>query len=146
APGGGAQQFSLLSAGTTATTTTVSSSTSASAFGQAVTFTATVSADGATPDGSVTFVIDGVEQTPVTLDPAAQAKLTTASLAAANHTGTAKSSGSETYADSASDPLTQVVNPAATTTTIVSSQAHSTYGDLLTISATVSTVSPGVGI
>lgn len=64
--------------------TTVASSLNPSTFGQTVTFTATVTSGAGTPTGNVTFIIDGISQSPVTLVNG-QATFTTASLAVGNH-------------------------------------------------------------
>jgi len=83
----GTQSFTL-TVGPAPTTTTVTASTTTPTFGQPVTFTATVApvapATG-TPGGTVTFAVDGVNQTTVTLS-GGQAHWTTSSLQLGAHT------------------------------------------------------------
>ncbi|HLU08507.1 MAG TPA: Ig-like domain repeat protein, partial [Oceanobacillus sp.] len=78
--------------GTCVTTTTLTSSLNPSNFGEAVTFTATVTSASGTPTGTVTFSIDGVSQAPVSLA-SGQASFTTSSLSVGAHTITASYSG-----------------------------------------------------
>jgi hypothetical protein len=86
----------------TITTTTVTSSSSTPVFGQAVTFTATVSSvvpvpgtpTPGTPTGTVTFQLDGSTTLGVvTLDSSGKATFTTAGLSVGPHTITAIYSG-----------------------------------------------------
>ena len=94
------------------TTVRLSSSADPSAAGRAVTFTALVTpvAPGTgTPDGSVTFTVDGVAQTPVALS-AGRATLTLDNLAAGSHTITASYSGSADDSAATSAAFTQTVN------------------------------------
>jgi len=121
-----------------ASTTTIASSVNPSAAGQSVTFTATVTSGvPGTPTGTVTFTIDGVAGSPVTLDASAQASLTTSSLSPGSHSVFATYSGDGTYAGSTSSTLTQVVNPAPSTTTITASLTQSDFGVAVTFTATV---------
>jgi hypothetical protein len=80
--------------------TTVTSSDNPSVFGEAVTFTATItaSAPGAgTPTGTVTF-LDGMTQLgTATLNASGQATFTTSTLAVGNHTITVSYSGDAHY-------------------------------------------------
>jgi PhoPQ-activated pathogenicity-related protein len=96
------------------TTTTLTSSLNPSAFGSAVTFTATVTANSpgsGTPAGSVTFKDGSRTLATVTLNSSGQATFSTSSLAVGNHTISAAYGGSTSY-KSSSASLTQVVNPA----------------------------------
>lgn len=108
-----------------ATTTTLVSSANPSAPGAEVTFTATVSpvppASGS-PDGTVTFTVDGVAQPPVALV-GGQATLTVPAPAEGSHTVTAHYNGSAGYAPSTSSTLTQTVVPLATTLTAARAMA-----------------------
>ncbi|MBM4070658.1 MAG: hypothetical protein FJ271_17140 [Planctomycetes bacterium] len=129
----------------------VSSSTGGtSVFGQAVTFTATVSAISpaiGTPTGNVEFVIDGATQAPVALS-GGTATHTTSSLAVSGpvHTVTVNYLGSTQFAtNSGSLAGGQTVNKANTTTTIGSSSGTTVFGQTVTFTATVSAVSPGAG-
>ena len=78
-------------------TTTVASSLNPSAYGQSVTFTATVSGGAGTPTGTVQFKVDGVNLgTPVTLV-GGSASVSTAALAIGVHTVTAEYDGNTIY-------------------------------------------------
>ncbi|OWK45590.1 Ig-like domain repeat protein [Fimbriiglobus ruber] len=108
-----------------------------STFGQTVTFTATVSAtDGETPDGSVTFVIDGTARSPVALVNGV-ATYTTSTLAAGSYTVEAEYTGNGNFLTSDATAITQAVNPAATATTLAVAPAPSTFGQAVTLTATV---------
>ncbi len=122
------------------TTTTLASSLNPSGFGQSVTFTATVAAVApgtGTPTGSVTFKDGAIILGTGTLDGSGQASFTTSSLSLGSHTITAEYGGATNYAASTSAPLTQVVAVNSTTTTLVSSQNPSTFGQSVTFIATV---------
>ncbi|HET6573546.1 MAG TPA: Ig-like domain repeat protein, partial [Fimbriiglobus sp.] len=119
-----------------ATTTTVTSSLNPSLVGDAVTFTATVSAAVGVPGGSVTFVIDGAPAATVTLT-AGAATFTTSTLAVGAHTILAVYPGAPGFVAS-SGTLTQVVDPLATATAVTSSLNPSLVGDAVTFTATVS--------
>jgi hypothetical protein len=126
----------------------VVSSVNPSSFGQSVTFTATVSpvAPGAgTRTGTVTFY-DGVTSLGTgTLNAAYQATLSTTGLSVASHSITAVYGGDSNFNGSTSLALSQVVNKADTTTSVVSSANPSTVGQPVTFTATVSAVAPGAG-
>lgn len=119
------------------TNTLLTSSANASAYGQAVTFTATVTAAGPTPTGTVTWkngsTILGVS--PVNAQ--GVTSYTTLTLAAGSYPITASYSGSASSAKSTSAVLTQVVNPAATTTQIYSSINPASVGGSITFTAVV---------
>lgn len=127
------------------TTTTVSSSQNPSLFGQPVTFTATVT-DGA--NGNVQFTIDGDPPITATLNGASpnQASLAPISnLAVGPHSIVAQYAGDTNYLGSTSDPLTQTVSKASTTTVVTSSNNPSVWGQPVTFTAAVSIVPPGAG-
>ena len=88
-------------------TTTLSTSADPALYGQAVTYTATVTA-GAT--GTVTFTIDGVPQSTAPLS-SGQAQFTVSNLAPGNHSISAAYNGDPTFAPSASNVVTQTVYP-----------------------------------
>ena len=133
------------------TTTQVTSSANPSVFGQAVTFTATVSGPqgSGTPTGTVQFSIDGTKVGgPVTLDGTGKATYSTSSLAVTggtNHTVTAAYSSDTTSFLKSSGSLTQEVDKAATGTTLSSSLNPSVSGQAVTFTATVSVTKPGAG-
>lgn len=122
------------------TTTALASSLNPSTFGQSVTFTATVS--GSSPTGTVQFK-DGATNlgSPVGLS-SGSATFTTSSLAVATHPITAVYGGDVNNLGSTSNTVDQVVNPAPTTTTLVSSLNPSTFGQTVTFTATVTGSSP----
>jgi hypothetical protein len=153
---GGNSATADLTATSAATTTVVTSSANPSIFGQAVTFTATVTANPpsttAPPTGSVLFTVDGVSFGPITLA-AASPNSSTASIPA----GTLSVSGSPhsvtatyTPADSsftAGSPGTlsggQAITAASTTTAVVSLQNPSGFAQPVTFTATVSNITLG---
>jgi hypothetical protein len=94
------------------TTTTLKSSLNPSAYGQSVTFTATVSPQYAnTATGTVTFK-DGVTALgTAALDGNGNATFTTSSLAAGSHSITASYGGDTNFTGSTSSGLAQTVNP-----------------------------------
>lgn len=131
----------------TNTTTVVTANLNPAVFGQSVTFTATVNESlTGTPTGTVTFTIDGVAQSPVTVNGSAQATLALATLSAGSHTVSATYNGDGTFTASTGSLPTQVVNKASTTTTLASSLNPATSGQSVTFTATVVAVAPGVGI
>jgi hypothetical protein len=120
------------------TTTAVSSSLDPSTVGQAVTYTATVSAAVAT--GTVEFkqagaTISGCAAQAVS---SGTATCTVADLAVGWYGITAVYSGDSDYGRSTSSGLTQTVNKKTTTTTVSSSLDPSTVGQAVTYTATVS--------
>jgi len=132
-----------------ATKTTVASSVNPSSFGQSVTFTATVSdasPGSGVPTGSVNFYLDG-STTPLDTAPltAGSASFTTSTLAVGSHTITAKYTGDSNFmATLTTAPLptvTQKVNQAATKTT-VSPPSSTAHGQPVTLTATVTPITP----
>jgi hypothetical protein len=123
-----------------ASTTSLNSSLNPSAFGQPVTFTATVT--GSSPTGTVTFK-DGANTLGTgTLNGSGVATFTTSSLTLGSHSITASYAGDSNNSASTSSPLTQVVNAASTTTTLGSSLNPSSFGQAVTFTATVTGSSP----
>ena len=131
-----------------AATTTLASNHNPSVFGQAVTFTATVSATapgGGTPAGLVQFTIDGVAAgAPVALA-GGHATLTTSTLSAKAHKVVASYLGSGDYKTSATPKLTQKVNKASTRVVVSSSPNPSRFGHSITLTAVVAARAPGAG-
>jgi hypothetical protein len=128
-----------------ATTVASISSANPAVFGQAVTFTATVSSPGGTPTGTVTFLDGATSLGAATLGPSGMASLTTAALAVGPHSITASYGGDTNFNASSSSSLSQTVNRAATTVTSISSANPSVFGQGVTLSAVVAPVSPGAG-
>ncbi len=125
------------------TQTTVTSNHNPSTFGQSVTFTAIVVAQGVpvTPSGTVTFTIDGTPGSPVPLADVGgvfEALFTTTTLAAGSHTVSAAYGGDANLNPSSATLPTQVVNALpATTTTVTSNLNPSTFGQSVTFTAVV---------
>ena len=119
------------------TTTSLMSSLNPSTFGQAVTFTAAVTA-GATPvtAGSVTFRDGTTVLGTVDLNASGQAAFTTSTLSGGDHNISATYGGSALF-DASNASLTQTVGPAATTTAVGSSPNPSGQGQSVTFTATV---------
>ncbi len=119
------------------TTTTITSSSNPSAFGQSVTFSATVTPEASgTPTGTVKFM-DGSTILGTSSVTGGTAKFSTATLAVGHHRITASYSGDTTFAGSTSPPLYQLVNRATTSTMLVSSVNPSTVGLSVTFAATI---------
>ena len=121
--------------GSVNTTTTLTSSANPSTFGQSVTFTAKVSPSAAT--GTVQF-LDGTTSLGTATIAGGSASLTLSSLAVGAHSITAVYSGDANDATSTSAAVAQTVNKLASTVALVSSKNPSTYGQSVTLSATVS--------
>ncbi len=129
------------------TTTVVTSSLNPSTFGQVVTFTVTVSplsSFSGTPTGTVSFLLDGTSQGALALSNG-QAALSL-SLSVGTHTAVAIYSGDSLFTPTTSAPLTQTVDRANTTTTVVSSVNPSVLGQAVSFTATARTLAPGAGI
>lgn len=119
------------------TTTLIVSSLNPSKVGQAVTFTATVTTPGGTPDGNVVFSIDGTPQSPVALS-GGSAAITVSSLTAGARSIVAAYAGSPTHSASSSAPLQQNVEVRQSTTVLTSSLNPSRFNEAVTFTATVS--------
>jgi hypothetical protein len=127
--------LSALALAKTNTTTTLSSSANPSTYGSSVTFTATVSPSAAT--GTVTFKNGSATLGTGTLS-GGKATYSTSALAAGSNSITASYGGSSSYNSSTSLALTQTVNKATPTVTLISSSNPSTYGSSVTFTATLS--------
>ncbi|HET8922787.1 MAG TPA: Ig-like domain repeat protein [Candidatus Acidoferrum sp.] len=125
------------------TTTAVSSSTNPSTFGQGVTLSATIqTAFGGNPTGTITF-LDGTTSLGTTTVSSNGAQLSLSSLSAGAHQITAKYNGDANFSGSTSPALTQTINQASTTTVVVSSTNPSTFGQTVTLTASVQSSSSG---
>jgi hypothetical protein len=127
--------FKVLAKSATAVTSTPNPST----YGQAVTFTASVTP--ATATGTVTFM-DGAATLGTVGIAAGKAHITTSALTAGAHSITAVYSGDANFGGSTSSPRSQTVKKAPTSTTLVSSLNPSKKGQAVTLTATVA---PGAG-
>jgi hypothetical protein len=110
------------------------SSANPSVFGAPVTLTATITPASAT--GSVQF-LDGATVLGTAAVSGGSAALTTSSLGTGSHSIVAVYSGDAQYAGSTSAALSQTVNKAATTVVAGASPNPSTFGQSVTISASV---------
>ena len=122
------------------TTVTVSSAPNPSAFGQPVTFTATVvpvAPGSGTRTGTVTFFDGAASIGSGAVSAAGTASLVTSTLAAGVHSITATYSGDGNFLGATSAVWPHTVNPAGTSTTLVSSLNPSTQGQSVTFTATV---------
>jgi hypothetical protein len=125
----------------TPTTTTLTSSQNPSAFGQSVTFTATVTATSGTPAGTVSFVdtTTSIALGTVTLAPGgggATASVSISTLTIGSHSISATYNGNGTFAPS-TGTLSQTVATGTTTVTLTSSQNPSAPNQAVTFTATV---------
>ena len=121
------------------TSTALSSSINPATFGQTIAFQATVAStiSGQTPTGMVAFWDGANELGTVSLDSSGDAVFDTSSLAVSNHGITAVYLGATDFAASASSPLTETINPIATTTALSSSINPATFGQTIAFQATV---------
>ena len=105
--------------------------------------TATVTAqNGSIPTGIVVFESNSVEIGSVSLNSSGVAVLIYAGLSAGTDSLTAIYQGSGTLAGSTSNIVMQVVRPGTSMTTVTSTPNPSTFGDVVTITATVSPAGP----
>jgi len=131
--------------GSSLSATSLISLPSPSALGQAVTFTATVKpASGTgTPTGTVTFNDGATVLGTRALSVVGTATFMTSGLGAGVHSITAIYGGDATFASSTSPTLTQTVNKAASSTSVVSSNSASNRGAAVTFTATVMSSATG---
>lgn len=135
-----------LTVNTAGATTAVVSSRNPTVFGQALTFTATVSATSGTPTGTVTF-LDGTSTIgTATLDSTGAASFTTSALAVGAHTITASYSGDSNFNANTSSPFTQIVNLDVPTVAVNASPNPGIFGQPVIATATVSATAPGSGM
>jgi hypothetical protein len=126
----------------TATTTTLTSLLNPSAYGQSVSFRATVSSQsGASPTGTATFSDGGSTLGTVSLVNGS-ASLSVSTFAIGSHSISASYSGDSSFSQSSSS-LTQTVNPAATTTAATVAPNPSVFGQSVAITTTVTS---GAGV
>jgi hypothetical protein len=107
-------------------------------FGQVVTFTATVAPFASLiPTGVVTFTEGLIVLGSGVLDASGVAVFETSALAAGEHTITAKYIGDDHFSGSSSSPLVQVVHPAVTLVSLLSTPNPSYFGQVVIFTATV---------
>jgi uncharacterized repeat protein (TIGR03803 family) len=122
----------------TQTTTTLTTSPNPSAYGQPVSFSASVtSSAGSPPNGeTVTFMNGKTTLGTGTLSGGA-ATLSYSALSVGKATITAVYGGDSNFSGSTSNKVSQVVNQATTVTTLASSQNPSSFGQSVNLTATV---------
>ena len=123
--------------GSTPTSTTLTSSPSPSAYGQPVTFAATVTANSGTPTG-VVVLFDGTTSVSRGNLASGSVSMPVSSLPVGQSSITAAYQGSSLFARSTSAPLTQTVNRASTTTTLAASAHPAHVNERITYTASVS--------
>ncbi|MGC2399164.1 MAG: protease pro-enzyme activation domain-containing protein [Acidobacteriaceae bacterium] len=136
--------YAALIAATGTTTTLTASPATGLEINQVITFTATVAPNTAstTPTGTVTFTVDGVAQTPVSIASASPytATFKTDFPTAGTHTVAANYSGDSTYRSSTATPLNLSVTAtgtSATTTSVTANPTTVALGSALSLVATV---------
>jgi Bacterial Ig-like domain (group 3) len=117
-------------------TTTIKSSPNPSAYGQSITFSATVTGSGGTPTGTVQFKAGSSYLGTATLS-SDVATLKTSTVPVGTWSVTANYLGDSNFLASTSASLNQTVNLAASITTLTSSPNPSTKGQKVTFTATV---------
>jgi hypothetical protein len=119
-----------------AATTTLTSSLNPAALGQAITFTAAVTGNGATPTGTVTFTDGSTMLATVNVDANGNAAYTTSALALGSHNITATYNGDSNYGSSSAS-LMQWIGQEMTSTSVVSSANPAMPGQSVQFTATV---------
>ncbi|MBI4265749.1 MAG: Ig-like domain repeat protein, partial [Acidobacteria bacterium] len=123
------------------TTVVVASSVNPSTYSDSVTFAATVlpvAPGSGIPSGNVQFTENGIDLGgPVGLSPAGIATFTTSTLPAGSHVIEAAYLGDSNFHGSTSGQITQTVNTAATLTSLTANVNPSTFGQPVTLTATV---------
>ena len=136
------------------TTTAIASSANPSVYGQTITLTATVGIPGSgidPPTGTVTFYngTTGLGTGTLSVNSSGYdvATLDISSLVLGDSTITAYYSGDTNFiGNTTATGVSQTVDQASTTTTLVSSVNPAVYGQTITFTATVSVSSPGAGL
>jgi hypothetical protein len=128
-----------------ATATALSADVSPAAIGQTVNLTATVTRAAGIPTGTVTFMDGSTVLGTATLDGTGTASLAVAFPTAGDHALTAVYSGRGASLASASDVLTETVNPADIAVALAASVESGVSGEPVTFTVTASPVPPGAG-
>jgi hypothetical protein len=133
--------------GMDATTTALAASPTSSVAGQAVTLTASISAQApgsGTPTGAVTFK-DGTTTLGTGALSNGVATLTTSTLSVATHSLTVSYAGNGNFNASTSTAVSLVVKKATATAAVTAAPSPSVYGQSVTFTATVAAAAPGSG-
>jgi predicted outer membrane repeat protein len=138
APGAVSATFALTNLKGTSNTS-VTSSPNPSTFGQAVTFTVTVTSTAGTPTGNITFTLDTTNITQPLVN--GVATYVTNTLALGTHAAIAAYGGDANYTESTSSVYPHTVNKFSTTTNVTSAPNPSVSGHPVMITATVTSAS-----
>jgi hypothetical protein len=148
AANGGSNDVSIQISNCTAGTQTVAvTSVTPSAFGQVVTFTATVSAvapSAGQPTGSVSFKDGGIPIGVGSVNAQGLASFTTDTLTPGTHSIQTAYAGDASFSGSASTAFDQVVMGVNTVTTIGGAPASTALGEPLTLTVSVLPLTPGL--
>ncbi|HEX8171501.1 MAG TPA: Ig-like domain repeat protein [Thermoanaerobaculia bacterium] len=125
------------------TTTSLASSAAATRPGEPVTFTASVSANGSTPEGTVAFSVDGTVMKNVQLAGGAAA-FTYAPTEPGTHNVEAAYGGTTAFGPSTAAVVHEVLR-GSTTTSLAMQNATLAYGDPISISIAVQAIAPATG-
>jgi Big-like domain-containing protein len=144
---GSPQAVNLTGTGMATTTTTLSSGDNPSTYGQAVTFTATVTTGSGTPTGTVTFEENGSVKLGTTALSGGTAILSTkkTQLVAGTDSITATYNPDPVHLGSTSSGYSQTVKQASTTTALASSANPASVGQKVTFTATVKSPAGALG-
>ncbi|MFZ0665588.1 MAG: Ig-like domain-containing protein [Acidimicrobiales bacterium] len=139
-----------ISIGAASTTTTISSSDASPVVGEQVTYTATVTATSpgaGTPTGTVTFTGNSGTLCTSTLNEAATDQATCQSTYTSVGTDSVSAgyAGDGNFGSSTSQPQTEAIGQAQTSTSIISSPTSPVVGEPVTYTATVTPTAPGAG-
>jgi MYXO-CTERM domain-containing protein len=129
--------------GAYAATIAVTSSANPSTFGQEVLIKATLTGEGGTPTGTVTFKDGATTLGTGTLSDAGEAIMKNAALSVGVHSLVVEYGGDVSYA-SGTGSVSQTVDKAATTTSLEASTTAATFGDSVTFTATVTSAAAGI--
>jgi len=120
-----------------ATSASLSSSANPSAYGQSVTFTASVTpAFAGAPTGTTTFFDGSTSLGSATLS-AGSAQISISTLSAASHSITAVYNGDANFTSSTSSATVETVNASSTATTVASSANPSSFDQTVTFTAAI---------
>jgi len=124
------------------TSTSLSSSPNPSTYGQTVTFTSVVTSSAGIPTGTVTFKNGSTVLGSASLDSTGTATTNSSAVPAGSRFVVATYSGGagSNYAASTSPTLTQTVNKAASTTALTCTPNPSVSGQVVTLTATVTSL------
>ena len=115
-------------------------------LGQPVTLTAAISHGTTIPTRTGEFKAGSTILATATVGSSGTATYISSAFTVGTHAIIAVYSGDTNYAGSTSPAFSQVVDKAATKTSLASSANPSTFGESITLTATVSAVAPGAGI